>query len=288
MDEAEFRKGVYQLLEESEFRRKHEQHEIPTAFDKSMWQLAVLLAKLDPATAWQESAKAIPGAEGVYVREALGVLKGLLAHRGAGRYVDYDARLRRSGCDMSPSILAMSSGVAKSVTWRDMPLFKTAYDMAIYPTLLWELKPTLIVEIGSGTGASAIWLADLMRMFGIEGRVVSFDCQKLDISYDRVRYLQGDCRRIAQDFDRSVVLENHGPILLLEDAHVNVAGVLEYFHPLLKQGDYVVVEDSLAKREPLLEWLGKCQNAYQVDTRYVDLFGCNVTTAQDSIFRRMR
>lgn len=278
---------MYGLLEEVEQRRKSVQHEVPTAFDKSLWHLAVLLARFDASTPWEQSCGTLPGPEGAHIREALAVLKGIVARRAQGRYVAYRDRLAGGGSDMTPTMLAMASGLGSSLMWRDLPLFKTAFDLAIYSMLLWELKPTLIVEIGSGTGASAIWLADLMRMFRIEGKIVTFDCQALDLAYEGIEYVRGDCRTIARDFNARIVAANAGPTLLVEDAHVNVEGVLDHFHPVLKQGDYVIVEDSLSKRDVLTEWTDRHQEVYQVDSRFVDFFGHNVTTAQDSIFVRM-
>jgi cephalosporin hydroxylase len=286
-NEARFRTSVYGLLEEVEQRRKSVQHEVPTAFDKSLWHLAVLLARFDASTPWEQSCGTLPGPEGAHIREALAVLKGIVARRAQGRYVAYRDRLAGGGSDMTPTMLAMASGLGSSLMWRDLPLFKTAFDLAIYSMLLWELKPTLIVEIGSGTGASAIWLADLMRMFRIEGKIVTFDCQALDLAYEGIEYVRGDCRTIARDFNARIVAANAGPTLLVEDAHVNVEGVLDHFHPVLKQGDYVIVEDSLSKRDVLTEWTDRHQEVYQVDSRFVDFFGHNVTTAQDSIFVRM-
>ena len=287
LDESELRRGIYALLEEAEQRRKRDQHEVPTAFDKSMWQLAVLLARLDPRVPWEEGCRRIPGSEGEHVREALRILTGLVSRRRAGRYVDYRDRVRRGGCDMTPAMLAMSSGIGQSLAWKGMPLFKTTFDMAIYSTLIWELQPALIVEIGSGNGASAIWLADLLRMFGMDGRVVSFDCRKVELSCDRVSFIQGDCWHIERDFDRRILEERTGALLVLEDAHVNVPGVLAYFHTSLRKGDYLIVEDSYSKKDALLQWLAGCDDAYRVDTRYVDMFGQNVTSAQDSVFVRL-
>jgi len=185
-DEARFRASVYGLLEEAEQRRRSVQHEVPTAFDKSLWQLAIVLAKLDGSTSWEQSCSTLPDPEGEHVREALTVLKGIVARRAQGRYVAYRDRLATGGSDMTPTGLATASGVEGPLRWRDLPLFKTVFDFAIYSMLLWELKPTMIVEIGSGTGASAIWLADLLRMFRIDGRVITFDCQPLNLAYEGV------------------------------------------------------------------------------------------------------
>ena len=59
-------------------------------------------------------------------------------------------------CDLSDLDLMMSQGVFDCMQWRGMPLFKTVYDFSIYTMLLWALKPRTIIELGSGTGASAV------------------------------------------------------------------------------------------------------------------------------------
>jgi len=68
---------------------------------------------------------------------------------------------------------------------------------------------------------------------------------------------------------------------------VNVAGVLDHFHPVLKKGDYVVIEDSICKRDVLTQWTARHHDLYRVDSSLVDFFGHNATSAQDSIFVRM-
>ena len=74
------------------------------------------------------------------------------------------------------------------------------------------------------------------------------------------------------------------PWLVVEDAHHNVAAVLERFHAFLKSGDYLVVEDSDVKRDALRNFVGAHPGDYLVDTRFTDYFGRNATCAADSIF----
>ena len=42
----------------------------------------------------------------------------------------------------------MSQGTAACLTWKGAPLFKSVFDFAILPMLLWELKPATVFEIG--------------------------------------------------------------------------------------------------------------------------------------------
>jgi hypothetical protein len=66
--------------------------------------------------------------------------------------------------------MAASQGLTECLQWKGMPLFKSVYDFSLYPMLLWTLRPKTIVELGSGSGASALWLADTAAAFGLDKR----------------------------------------------------------------------------------------------------------------------
>jgi cephalosporin hydroxylase len=281
------KQAVRGLMRQIAARRATSQNGVPTAFDSSISELMSALAELDPNMTWEDSCGGVPGIRGERLRAGLAAVKAYLRRRSLGRLVGYEERLAITRSELPATVFAMTTGVDECMHWKGMPLFKTVYDMAIYSMLIWQLKPAVIVEIGSGTGASAVWLADLLRLYGIDGHVISFDRRKPQVTADRVTFLQGDCWRIERDFDSALLSGARGPALLLEDAHVNVTAVLRYFHPLLRRGDYLVVEDSVGKREAILEWLRPHPDLYRVDCRYVDFFGQNATCAQDSMFVRV-
>jgi cephalosporin hydroxylase len=54
----------------------------------------------------------------------------------------------------------------------------------------------------------------------------------------------------------------------------------------LEPGDYLVVEDSDAKRDELRRFLAAHPEDHRVDTRYTDYFGRNATCANDSFLVR--
>ena len=49
--------------------------------------------------------------------------------------------------------------------------------MVLYPMLIHELQPKTIIELGAFNGGSAVWLADHLELFGIEGRIYSVDIE---------------------------------------------------------------------------------------------------------------
>ena len=220
-------------------------------------------------------------------------LRGFLDRFDEGRFIDYRIRRvekpgqkpRRSEID--PHDMTLSQGAWESLRWRGLPLFKTVYDFAIYPMLIWELQPKTIIELGSGSGASALWMGDLLQAFKLPGKVVSIDIKRPKASHPRVRFLRGDCERIAEVLPVMEMIGLGHPWLVVEDAHVNVLGVLRHLHPQLRHGDYLVVEDSSIKSQALARFFAETPGAYKVDTRYTDFFGQNATASFDSIFRRV-
>jgi cephalosporin hydroxylase len=276
------------------------QHEnIPTAqrgafsvFDKWFTRLTARLALFDPGWPWEdcagEQAERAPGLAWEVKR-----LRQFLDRWARGRFAsfaerdaaraNYDARF---GTEFGADVLLTCQGVPNLMRWRGLPLFKTAFDFAIYPQLLQELRPRTILEIGSGSGASAQWLADLARTFELDAVVHSVDIRLAAAEHPGVRFYCGDCRAPETLFPPEIVAQAPRPWLAIEDAHQNVAGVLAYLHDRLRTGDYLVVEDSDVKRLELAAFDAAHPGQYKVDTRYTDFFGRNATCANDSILVR--
>jgi cephalosporin hydroxylase len=222
---------------------------------------------------------------------ALGTLRWLAAYvarRAQGRFVSWTERAQAAGpdSDVPLPVLIMSQGAPECLMWKGRPLFKTAFDAALVPMLLWELRPATIFEIGAGLGTSALWMAEILRGQDNRAMVHALDLRALASEDSQVRFHRGDCRDPARLFPDALLAEAPHPWLVIEDAHVNVAAVLTRMDRFMHAGDYLIVEDSLPKRDVLAAFLATCP-AYRVDTRYTDYFGRNATAAADAILRRM-
>ena len=286
------KKAAEDLAQAIEVKVRERQGGVRTFFDNFLLRTVGELRLLDPSRPWEEAVKRLSGPQGARQQARLAHLQRYLSRRRGSRFADYRERPSAlTGTALWPSeidriTLAMSQGTESCLQWRGMPLFKTAFDASLYPMLLWELKPRSVIELGSGSGSSALWLADLLKGFGESAHVYSLDLRKPAVSGDGVTFLEGDCRDIGAAFTAEFLNGLPHPWLLIEDAHVNVYGVLAHFHPFLESGDYLVVEDSLSKRDELLRFTGEFEGAYKVDTHYCDFFGENATSAFDGIFRR--
>lgn len=126
-----------------------------------------------------------------------------------------------------------------------------------------------------------------MKTFGLDGHVYSVDLKNPEQEYDKVSFLRGNCWVIDRVFAAEFLRGLPHPWLFIEDAHVNVLGVLSHFHPYFREGDYVVIEDSIAKQDVLSKFMKQNHGRYKLGTCYTDFFGRNATCSHDSIFVRV-
>ncbi|MCT7660905.1 CmcI family methyltransferase [Mycobacterium deserti] len=176
------------------------------------------------------------------------------------------------------------------IHWKGVPNIKDPYDLALVPLLLDELKPATVLELGSYMGGSALWMVDLLEDFGVESQIVSFDIDisRVVVGHPRIQFVQADCMK--PDTFNGPWLDLPHPWLLIEDAHVNTHAMLEHFHPHLRPGDYLIVEDTafmIDKYQDLERFVTSHGNDYKVDTRFTDLWGYNGTFSFNGYLRRM-
>ena len=276
----------------------HEQGGLPSIFDSWFTRVVTRLIDFDPTRSWEDSvgdnAMRSPVQDQSLPWDLLR-LRLFLDRWRQGRFVEFSQRERsavhyhpRFGTEFGVDVLLTCQGAPSLMRWRGVPLMKNVFDFAMYPALLAELRPRTVFEIGSGRGASATWFADSLALCGVEARIHSVDLVKVEIEHPQVRFYQGDCAEPERLFDPVLLQTEPHPWLVVEDAHHNVAAVLQHFHRFLAPGDYLVVEDSDVKRDAIRQFLGPHPGGYLVDTHFTDYFGRNATCAADSVFVRMK
>ncbi|MBS1716030.1 MAG: hypothetical protein JST30_17015 [Armatimonadetes bacterium] len=193
-----------------------------------------------------------------------------------------------------PEALQTIEAAAHRYTYRGHAMIKNPFDLALYPVLLWNLKPATVFEIGSFNGASALWMADLMRTFGIASRVRSLDIVKVTgIEDPMVEFAEGSGRELETVYPSDMLSTLPHPFLVIDDAdhtYETSKAVLDHFHPHLVKGDYVVVEDGLTAEGPrraVEEFLKVQDGRYKVDANYCDFFGYNATWCVNGFLKRL-
>ncbi len=188
-------------------------------------------------------------------------------------------------------------------SYRGVPMIKNPFDFALYPLLLWQIKPRTIIEIGSKEGGSALWFADQVNNFGFDCHIYSVDIVKVDeVSHPRVTFLQGNGRDLDKTFSDEFMQGLPRPLLVIEDAdhaYETSKAVLEFFDPYLEVGEYIIVEDGIISdlvqdpnynvgpHQALKEFLAIYGAGYVIDQQYCDYFGYNLTWCTNGFLKKV-
>jgi cephalosporin hydroxylase len=184
--------------------------------------------------------------------------------------------------------------------YKGIPTLKCPFDLALYSMLIWNVKPRTIVEIGSHSGGSAVWLADQIRCMDIRAEVHSFDLNPPALSEPLVHFRYADAGKLASFFPPDEIEALPRPLFVIEDAshqkRMSLA-VLNYLAPLMKSGEYIVVEDGIVTNlgiaeqfdggplAAISEFLTQSPD-WEIDRYYCDFYGRNVTWNPDGYLRK--
>lgn len=276
-----------------ETRVQEEQGGVATFADTAHRHIIAALRQLPATRDWNVSLDEALGPEAAALKEEWHRIALRIASGTRGRFRDYGERVaegavlpnfRRS--DVPDHVMWSSQGVEECLRWNGIPLFKSAFDFALYPMIVHDLKPGAIIEIGAGNGASAAYLAHCVRASGLGAPVISVDIRPPALDEPGVRFIAGDAHDLGAALDESLLAALPKPWLVIEDAHVALDLVFGFFDERLAAGDYLMIEDSIGKDEAIRALVGRDAGRYRIDTRYTDFFGRNATSAVDSILRR--
>ena len=192
-----------------------------------------------------------------------------------------------------------------SYTYRGVQLVKDPFDLALYPLLLWRLRPGTIVEIGSKAGGSALYFGDLLTNFEISGEVHSYDVFPVeDVEHPLVRFHRGDGQHLDEVIDAETLAGWARPLLVVEDAdhsYETSIAVLRFFDAHLQPGDWIVIEDgNLSDLYPALypngtsgphralrEFLSGTDGRYRIAAELCDFFAYNATSNSNGFLERI-
>ena len=158
-----------------------------------------------------------------------------------------------------------NTSVWKKTTWMGVDCWKSVADMWNYQEILFDLKPSLIVEFGTAHGGSALFFANMMRQIGEPFKVLSVDAthgllepaarRDPDISFvesrSTVPAVAEHIRRLNTEFPGKIFA-----ILDSDHSMNHVLAEMKLLRPLLSAGDYLIVEDSMLNGHPNLPGWG--------------------------------
>jgi len=186
--------------------------------------------------------------------------------------------------------------------YRGIECLRSPIDMAIQARAIWDMKPRTIIEIGSHAGASALWMADLMRNYGFDTPVYSIDIKPPEnVGDDGVTFIKGDVSNLAPTFEEHGLADAPRPWFVLEDsAHTYdcCLSALNFLSEQMKTGDLLVMEDGLlvelgvgesyggGPNRAIAEFMKKDPGVFEVEHDLCDMYGKNATYAPNGYLRK--
>ncbi len=126
---------------------------------------------------------------------------------------------------------------------------KNPLDLWVFQEILWECKPDLVIEMGTASGGTTLYMADVMDRIG-NGHILSIDIDnRLGVVplHPRILYMVGDTLRPSIiDFIREEAKSYEKVMLILDDDHgtEHVLEELLQYSKLVTSGQYLIVEDT--------------------------------------------
>jgi cephalosporin hydroxylase len=165
-------------------------------------------------------------------------------------------------------------GVWKRLHYRGVRILKAPTDLWNYQEIFTEHRVDWVVETGTRHGGSALFFADLLQLNGAGGRVISVDVDPASNqvrTHPRIDFLYGDSGslQMANRIRESLPADRGTLFVILDSDHskAHVLRELAVLVPLLRMGDYLVIEDTCVNGHPVRPSFGP--GPYEAVDEYV-------------------
>lgn len=149
---------------------------------------------------------------------------------------------------------------AYNFSWMGRPIIQFPQDMMAMQEILWSVKPDLVIEAGVAHGGSILYYASLLELIG-HGEVLGVDIDIRPHNREaieshpmsrRVRLLQGSSIEAATIDQVRALAHGKRAVVVLDSNHTHdhVLAELRAYAPLVCQGGYCVVMDTLIEDMP--------------------------------------
>jgi cephalosporin hydroxylase len=142
--------------------------------------------------------------------------------------------------------LYYESRVWRNTFWLGVETLKCPLDLWIYQELLHEVRPRYIIETGTASGGSALFLASVCDLLGT-GEIITVDVEEHPArpAHARIEYLTGSS--VAEETIRAIKERVAGaggdPVLAILDSdhsQQHVAQELRIYGAMVTEGSYLI------------------------------------------------
>lgn len=187
------------------------------------------------------------------------------------------------------------------VKFHGIPMIRCPFDYVIYQMLIWEIKPDLIIEIGTNRGGSAYYYATLLDAIG-HGTIHTIDI--IEMEKDERITNHPRIKLFTEGFQKYDIAEakKFSKILIIDDGshtYDDVKESLIKFNDLVTLDSYFIVEDGIidelgmsadyngGPNKAIKEFLSK-NNNFEIDPYYTNFFGQNATFNTNGYLKRVK
>ena len=187
------------------------------------------------------------------------------------------------------------------ITYKGVKAIRCPFDYVMFQMIINEVKPDLIIEIGTNFGGSALYLADLLKVHNINGEIHSIDIN--DNAYENIK--QNEMIKLFTNGWENYDLEltkKFQKILVIEDSSHTYSctiGAINKFAPVVSLNSYMIVEDGIVDElnmskkfdggplKAVREFLPQ-HPEYVVDRSWCDMFGKNATFNVNGYLKKIK
>jgi cephalosporin hydroxylase len=157
-------------------------------------------------------------------------------------------------------------GYYRNFTWLGRPVIQYPQDIVALQELIWEYKPTLVMETGVAHGGALILYASILELIGGRGDVIGVEVEYRAHNREaveqhalarRIRVIEGSSIDPAVVAEIARVAAAHERVMVVLDSlhtHDHVLAELRAYAPLVREGGPLVVfGTSVAEIDPAID-----------------------------------
>lgn len=145
-----------------------------------------------------------------------------------------------------------------------VPIKQCAFDMQVYQELVFRMRPRFIIQTGVASGGSALYLAHLLDLIGMDqsavviGIDISLSAQARALAHPRIRLIEGSSTSAATIRALESFLPGAEGMVSLDSDHSagHVRDELRLYRKYVGVGSYLIVEDTNINDHPVFPGFG--------------------------------
>lgn len=141
-----------------------------------------------------------------------------------------------------------------STKWLGVTMLKSPFDIWVYQEILYDVRPSLIIETGTLHGGSALFLASVCDCLGA-GHVVTVDIETRERrKHPRISYVKGSSTDPVIIEQLAKMAKNKKTLVVLDSDHHkdHVLQEMLAYGPMVAHGSYMIVEDGNINGHPVV------------------------------------